>query len=561
MRGRRSDRAPMAALDPALVRMARLEGLSASSYRLAPNIVTLTITATALQLGTGVDVVRGAVALATLAAVAAITWELWRMRRGARAAVRPLTVLASFLTMAVALGLVAASRNAAMLAGGMALMGIPLAVNVRFRHAAMARFRGLEGSFQAVAHQWNRIGRVGLLLVVGTVASVPMLGWRWAAAVAALWFALLGIAVHLLGRFRTGAAPSGDEHHEARLTRQWRLGSVKRHAGTMLLASAVMQMALATVEPALRAAHVGAPTLVAAVALTVVQIGLAGVVRRIARGSDQSARQMALRATWWFPLAAPAALVAVGASGPVVALVGVLAWMAVVEVGFGGASAATRVGLGRVGQLASLLGALAGYVGTTLGSLLPSIGVLAGGWGLAASLLVGAVLSVVVARWTPRHATDVEAETTDAEVTLELVPHGQRAVGVHLNGSRTYELYGSDLLQARVRFDARRLSEPIELVRLVTWVGAPGPLWRLLARLRGRIERAGGLWPLDVVPFAAAGFAGYVRWTGPGSCALRVAKSGQGCSIALHLPADEAGRSVHWRLLGGLSQDDPAPEL
>lgn len=87
-RGRRAD--------TRLRRAARVEGLAAGSFRLAPAIVTLTVTLVALDLGTSVGVVQRAVAAATLTAALAIALDLWRLRRGPRSPIGRATVLCSF---------------------------------------------------------------------------------------------------------------------------------------------------------------------------------------------------------------------------------------------------------------------------------------------------------------------------------------------------------------------------------------------------------------------------------------------------------------------------------
>jgi MFS family permease len=543
---------------------AALEGVASTSFKFGILGVRVVVTTLAVDLSTSQVMVMQTLVLAGIVSVVTNLITVAVLDRRPDAVPPRFLVWACFGSMAFALGLIAIAQDPWVLIPAAILMGAPPSVNTLFRDAAMSQYPGKEGLFTAIAGTAGQVTQIAGGAALGLLATV--LGWRWAFAAAAIVVALLGILVALRRpradpdkaaerttlRSRLSAALARLPARPTRADVKRRLGnalqrslrpwphppvlgkrpgaartlwdveSVRRHLITSLTITAIVEITRTSLEPLLVDAGLGDNrALLAAWILATAQLAPLGYVARLAKGSNRSPRQVAVRSALVLLPAAPFALAGLI---PIWWLAVPSLWILVmlVETASGGNSSASRVALrrhDRLGQLGSVLGQTFGNIGYAVGTfgaamltLLPS------GW-LAPVLLAGAVLAVCSTFRKKRRCVNHDAKTKGRELTFQFRwDDGEHHVKCQLppttDGTRLapYELTDGDTLDGHSRNGDQEMAERKDVLGITVTAGDPWWEERQLARWMGDdVLLSGRLWR-SLGWFTSEHFSVKVRW-------------------------------------------------
>jgi hypothetical protein len=545
-------RRPRSSVSPELRRAATLTGLAAGSFRFSSALPLLAITQIARDVSSSSSLVQAGIALIEAVAVATIWWSARRLRRGDQSPVGTRAVVGSCVIVAVGLGTFALAQNGAWVLASLAVLGLPVATNNRFRTQMTRSFDQDAGEFQKIANVWDRVCSAGAVAVGGALMATP-LGWRGVHTVAAVWFVVLSVLIWWL-KVRPARQQTGSVTATPSLNRL-KLWSVRRQ---LLLTAAIVstaQLARVSLSPLLAIHGVGNVSFWAAVILVSAQIGTTFGSSQFAIGSHRSPRQMATRATAWLLPGAVAAALAMITPWAWLTVVLAFPWMASNETAQGGQGSSGRIGLSRSGEVASQYGALAGYVGYTIGAGVAALPPSGTALGLSGALLIGAVIALWLSMRTPRITRPRQLATTGNELTITLakVERGVRTTvgdaqpppstgrGRQLwSGPGSFIQGDGDLLEA-VGSDE---GEELPAISLWAWSGAAWWPYRVLAWLTPAHGRFRDLFPWDTKAFVGPDFNAVARWKLAEPMAYRAEPVTGGVRLTLTLPDEMA---LAWR--------------
>jgi hypothetical protein len=234
----------------------------------------------------------------------------------------------------------------------------------------------------------------------------------------------------------------------------------------------------------------------------------------------------------------------------------------IVETASGGNSGAARVALGRHGQLGSVLGQTAGYVGLALGTVAASLLTMAPRAWLAAALLVGAVLALRSTLRSKLWCVDHDAMSAGHELTFKFrrrETHVECLMPRMPDGTcrAPYELLDGDILDGRRGHDDQDHAERREVLQITVTAGAPWWVERQLSRWMGSDVYLIGRLARSIGWFTTDDFSVAVRWRTLGALRCVAVRVDGGLDLRLTLPDEQfQHRAIRWALMRGFDHSE-----
>lgn len=542
-----------------------VEGLTAGAFKIPAAFPGLAIVRIAADAHTQIGWVDGGVF--AISGVAYVTvWIAIRRVRANRT--RPLgkrQVLMSFGGVVAGMLGFADAHNGLWLAASLAITGLGVATNERFRNVIQAQFQDAAArEFQIQTNIWTRrVTAIGLPLLAVVMVATP-LGWRGTAVVIAVAFVVLAVLSVTVRQI------PGEDHQKAQddvpddVSRLPSLAKVLMSAWVVIATATIWKLAL---EPGLVSIGVPVPSFWAAVVTFLGEVGTGGFQRRLQRPLHRTPREVGLRSS---TLLLPAAVL-----GPLTMVtpwwwVGVAvaaAWIMLGEAAGTSIGSSMRTSASRLGTVAALKRANGFYLGQSVGALLAGLTFARTPLGLGLLLGSGAVLSVAVAAWVPRVPVTEEKWTWSptSAAKKEPVPVTLRMVCSTL--SVVTKKVGDDILavvsnehgyqgtftmreahQLRFRKRMRFGDEPEKQLgqagretytvgRLTTWFGPP---WWAINCVLWLTHATNRLSLLRPIAFALDGhFHGVLRWMARGTTRATVTHTHEEVRIDITLHQEE----------------------
>lgn len=544
---------PRSTLSPDLRVASTLEGLIAGAFKIPASLPALAIVEIATDAHTNFTWVDGGISAVSGVGFFTTWFAIRRLRARRTGPLGKRQVLMSFAGVVAGMVLFALARDGLWLAASLAVTGLGVATNARFRNVIQAQYQGGPDSreFQIQTNIWTRrVTAIGLPLF-GLMMTATPLGWRGTSLLIAGAFAVLAVLSVTVRRI-----PGKDHQKEQDETPDdvSRLPSLARTLTFVVLSVATASIWRAGLEPALVSIGVHAAPFWTAAITFAGQVGTGGLQARLQRPNHRTPREVALRAS---TLLLPAAIF-----GPLTLLtpwwwigIGVaIVWLMLGEAGQISSGSGTRIASASVGTIGSLYGTNAGYIGGAFGAVLAGLEPARTPVGLGLLLGGGAVASVAVAAWVPRVAVqqkvrvkvsrrrtreaweDVVVQTAGRAVSFVFKRVDDEIVAVisdergrrgRLTLRESHQLLFTQRFRRggeQEKAQNRSARETYTVGRLTVWFG---PAWWMITCLLWLTHRRNRLFLLRPIAFAMRGeFHGLFRWTAEGRATAAVTYAG-----------------------------------